>query len=143
MGNNDKIVNNQSWEEFRILIEEEKCLEKMTPKNIDQGKERDRDQDFDEKNIEERVLKEINDEERDLDGVNIFDSIIKDQNYLENQGISMNQEGLNNPKCGKGKMKRGRKSLKELRKIIGQAKDQKMIIEIMNTGKGKNIPIDQ
>ena len=53
---------------------------------------------------------------------------------MENLGIEINQ-GLKNPKCGKEKMKRGRKLLNELRTTIGQAKNQKEIMEILNTGK--------
>ena len=52
----------------------------------------------------------------------------------------MNQEGIRNPRYGKSKVKRGRKSLKELREVEGQAKEQQKISEMFNIGKGKVLP---
>ena len=49
----------------------------------------------------------------------------------------MNQEGIKNPRYGKSKVKRGKKSLKELREAKGQAKEQQKISEMFHTGKGK------
>ena len=46
---------------------------------------------------------------------------INPKDYHEQLGISMNQEGIRNPRYGKSKVKRGRKSLKELREVEGQA----------------------
>ena len=58
-------------------------------------------------------------------------------------GIAINQEGLKTPNCGKKKKKWGRKSLKELREATSQAKEQTKIIEILQGGKGKNLPKEQ
>ena len=52
----------------------------------------------------------------------------------------MNQEGRTSPNCGKPKGKRGRKSLKELREFEGLAREQRKIDEILNMGKGKDLP---
>ena len=45
------------------------------------------------------------------------------KNDLEHLGIQMNQQGLNSPNFGRVKGKRGRKSLKELREVDGQARE--------------------
>ena len=45
-------------------------------------------------------------------------------NNYEYLGILMNQEGIKVSRCGKMKVKRGSKSLKELREVDGQAKEQ-------------------
>ena len=52
----------------------------------------------------------------------------------------MNQEGIRTPNYGSLKVKRGRKSLKELREADGQAKEQQKISDIFNVGKGKVLP---
>jgi hypothetical protein len=52
----------------------------------------------------------------------------------------MNREGLNSPKYGRAKAKRGRKSLKELREVDRQEKEQQKINQLLNTGKGKFLP---
>ena len=49
------------------------------------------------------------------------------QKNMEQLGIQMNLEGINSPKYGKVKTKRGRKSLKELREAVSQAQEQKKI----------------
>ena len=58
-------------------------------------------------------------------------------------GISVNKDGLKAPRCGKQKMKRGRKTLIELRSATRQAKNQKNISDILNAGKGKFLPNEQ
>lgn len=58
-------------------------------------------------------------------------------------GIAANEDGHNHPKCGKFKGRRGRKSLKELREVAGQAREQKKINDILKAGKGKSLPKSQ
>ena len=48
---------------------------------------------------------------------------ITEQMDLNNLEIAINQEGIKTTKCGKQKTKRRRKSLRELREVIGQAKE--------------------
>ena len=55
-------------------------------------------------------------------------------------GIAMNQEGLTTPNYGKPKAKRGRRSLKDLRETEGLAREQRKIDELLNMGKGKDLP---
>jgi hypothetical protein len=52
----------------------------------------------------------------------------------------MNQEGLTTPNYGKPKGKRGRRSLKDLREAEGLAREQRKIDELLNMGKGKDLP---
>ena len=52
----------------------------------------------------------------------------------------MNQEGIKAPRYGKLKVKRGRKSLKELREVDRQPKEQQKVTQIFNTGKEKVLP---
>ena len=58
---------------------------------------------------------------------------------MENLGIEMNWEGIKTPIYGKPKQKRGQKSLKELREVARQVKEQTKIIKILQGGKGKNL----
>ena len=52
----------------------------------------------------------------------------------------MNQERVKSPNFGRAKPKRGRKSLKELREVDGQAYEQQKISKLFNVGKGKILP---
>ena len=54
----------------------------------------------------------------------------------------MNQEGVESPNNGKVKPKRGTKSLKELREVDGQTREQQKISQLFNTWKGKILPKD-
>lgn len=62
---------------------------------------------------------------------------------LDQLGISMNWEGNKVPNCGKTSMKRGRKSLKELREADGKAWEQLKISYLFKKGKGKSLPMEQ
>ena len=62
---------------------------------------------------------------------------------LDQLGISMHWEGNKVPNCGKTSVKRGRKSLKELREADGKAREQLKISYLFNKGKGKSLPMEQ
>lgn len=74
--------------------------------------------------LAEHILQELENEDKDQKEGKQSKITLNAQENIEQLGIQMNQEGINSPKCGKVKAKRGRKSLKELREADGQAKDQ-------------------
>ena len=91
-------------------------------------------------NIAEQILQEFKDEERSHYEGGQNDVINNAKDNIEQLGILMNQEGIKAPRYGKTKVKRGRKSLKELKEVDGQAKEQQKISQIFNSGKGKILP---
>ena len=54
----------------------------------------------------------------------LFSSIKENMNEnINNLDMSMNQRGLKTLICAKNKIRKGRKSLKEQRRVMGQAKN--------------------
>jgi hypothetical protein len=88
--------------------------------------------------LTDKILSELVEEERILMEKEQHEDI-NSQNQLQ-LGICMNQEGIRTPRYGTSKAKRGRKSLKELRAVDGQAREQQKLSDIFNVGKGKVLP---
>lgn len=90
---------------------------------MDQKYEESKERDTNEMDIGEQIRKELEEEEEIPEEARTSTNINNTQNFMDNLGISINQECFKTLKCGKQKMKRGRKSLKELISAAGQAKE--------------------
>ena len=71
----------------------------------------------------EQIMKELENEEKCEKEGKQHEISLNAQENIEQLGILMNQEGINTPKYSRLQAKRGRKSLKELKEVDGQAKE--------------------
>ncbi len=67
-------------------------------------------------------MQELVNEDKDDTKGKQSDTALNACENMDQLGILMNQEGINSPNYGKGKAKRGRKSLKELKEADGRLK---------------------
>ena len=87
-------------------------------------------------------MQELRDHKEEKEDASIAINVHNASRNLDNLGIIENMEGVNYEKCGKQSKKCGRKTLAELRTVIGMVANNKNINEILNVGKGKSLPKD-
>ncbi|GLJ46434.1 hypothetical protein SUGI_0978540 [Cryptomeria japonica] len=63
--------------------------------------------------------------------------------FYTKMGLDQDYPNKDTPECGKVGKRRGRKSLNELRTLVGAADDQTKITALFNVGKGKKLPTVQ
>lgn len=109
------------------------------------GKERKRNSDpemVNQSGLINQILRELENEDTKGEDSIILNAAQNAHNNMEQLGIQMNQEGLNSPKCRKVKVKRGRKSLKELREVDGHNREQQKIDQLFKNRMGKCLSKD-